>query len=146
MPLRTADARWNGDLRSGSGKMRLGTGAFEGAYSFASRFEQGQGTNPEELIAAAHAGCFSMATASGLAKAGFKPESISTKATVHLDSVSGGFKITRIDLDMEADVPGIDEPKFLEVAEAAKKGCPVSQALAAVPEIVLTARLRQKTA
>jgi lipoyl-dependent peroxiredoxin len=146
MPLRTADARWNGDLRSGSGKMRLGTGAFEGAYSFASRFEQGQGTNPEELIAAAHAGCFSMATASGLAKAGFKPESISTKATVHLDSVSGGFKITRIDLDMEADVPGIDAPKFLEVAEAAKKGCPVSQALAAVPEIVLTARLRQKTA
>ncbi len=146
MPERTADARWNGDLRTGSGKMRLGSGAFEGAYSFASRFEQGQGTNPEELVAAAHAGCFSMAAASGLSKAGFKPESIATKATVHLDSVSGGFKITRIDLDMEADVPGIDEAKFLEVAEAAKKGCPLSQALAAVPEIKLTARLRQKTA
>lgn len=87
-----------------------------------------------------------MAAASGLSKAGFKPESIATKATVHLDSVSGGFKITRIDLDMEADVPGIDEAKFLEVAEAAKKGCPLSQALAAVPEIKLTARLRQKTA
>ncbi len=125
--------------------MRFGGGAFEGAYSFSSRFEQGQGTNPEELIAAAHAGCFSMATAGGLGKAGFKPESISTKATVHLDSVSGAFSITRIDLDMEADVPGIDEAKFLEIAEASKKGCPVSRALAAVPEIKLTARLRQKT-
>ena len=124
--------------------MKFGGGAFDGAYSFSSRFENGSGTNPEELIAAAHAGCFSMATASGLAKAGFKPESVSTKATVHLDSVSGGFKITRIDLDMEADVPGIDEAKFIEVAEGAKKGCPISQALAAVPEIVLTARLRQK--
>lgn len=145
MPQRTADAHWNGDLRSGSGHMKFGGGAFDGAYSFSSRFENGSGTNPEELIAAAHAGCFSMATASGLAKAGFKPESVSTKATVHLDSVSGGFKITRIDLDMEADVPGIDEAKFLEVAEGAKKGCPISQALAAVPEIRLNARLRQKT-
>jgi lipoyl-dependent peroxiredoxin len=144
MPQRIAEAHWNGDLRSGSGHMKFGGGAFDGAYSFSSRFENGSGTNPEELIAAAHAGCFSMATASGLAKAGFKPESVSTKATVHLDSVSGGFKITRIDLDMEADVPGIDEAKFIEVAEGAKKGCPISQALAAVPEIVLTARLRQK--
>jgi osmotically inducible protein OsmC len=86
-----------------------------------------------------------MATASGLGKAGFTPENISTKATVHLDSVSGGFKIARIDLDMEADVPGIDEAKFLEIAEGAKKNCPISQALAAVPEITLHARLRQKT-
>jgi osmotically inducible protein OsmC len=126
--------------------MRLGTGAFEGAYSFSSRFEDGKGTNPEELIAAAHAGCFSMATASGLGKAGFTPERVDTKATVHLTSVSGGFAITRIDLDMEADVPGIDEATFLEIAQGAKAGCPVSKALAAVPEITLNAKLRQKTA
>jgi len=124
--------------------MRLGGGAFEGAYSYSSRFENGAGTNPEELIAAAHAGCFSMATAGGLAKAGFTPESISTKATVHLDSVSGGFTITRIDLDMEADVPGIDQAKFLEIADGAKAGCPVSRALASVPEITLNARLRTR--
>ncbi|HEV2037273.1 MAG TPA: OsmC family protein [Candidatus Eremiobacteraceae bacterium] len=144
MPQRTAQAHWNGDLRSGSGRVRLGSGAFEGAFSYASRFETGSGTNPEELIAAAHAGCISMATASGLGKAGFKPEEIATTATVHLESVSGGFKIARIDLDLEADVPNIDEAKFLEIAEAAKKNCPVSQALAAVPEITVRARLRQK--
>lgn len=145
MPQRTAQALWNGDLRGGSGRVKLGSGAFEGAYSFSSRFEDGTGTNPEELIAAAHAGCFSMAAVSGLGKAGFKPDSVSTQATVHLDSVSGGSRISRIDLDMEADVPGIDEAKFLEIAEGAKKGCPVSVALAAVPEITLKARLRQKT-
>jgi len=144
MPQRTAEAQWNGDLRGGSGRIKLGSGAFDGAYSYGSRFEQSAGTNPEELIAGAHAGCFTMATASGLSKAGFKPENIATKATVHLDSVPQGSKITRIDLDMEADVPGIDETKFLEIAEAAKKNCPVSQALAAVPEITLRARLRQK--
>lgn len=144
MPQRTAQAQWNGDLRSGSGSVKLGSGAFQGAYSYGSRFEQSPGTNPEELIAGAHAACFSMATASGLGKAGFKPELISTNATVHLDSVPQGFKIARIDLEMEADVPGIDEAKFLEIAEGAKKNCPVSQALAAVPEITLRARLRQK--
>jgi lipoyl-dependent peroxiredoxin len=145
MPQRTAEAQWNGDLRTGNGRVKLGSGAFDGAYSYGSRFEQSPGTNPEELIAGAHASCFTMATASGLGKAGFTPENISTKATVHLDSVSGGFKIARIDLDMEADVPGIDDAKFLEIAEGAKKNCPVSQALAAVPEITLRARLRQKT-
>jgi osmotically inducible protein OsmC len=145
MPQRTAEAEWNGDLRTGNGRIKLGSGAFDGAYSYGSRFEQSPGTNPEELVAGAHAGCFTMATASGLGKAGFTPENISTKATVHLDSVSGGFKIARIDLDMEADVPGIDEAKFLEIAEGAKKNCPISQALAAVPEITLRARLRQKT-
>jgi osmotically inducible protein OsmC len=145
MPQRTAEAQWNGDLRTGNGRIKLGSGAFDGAYSYGSRFEQSPGTNPEELVAGAHAGCFTMATASGLGKAGFTPENISTKATVHLDSVSGGFKIARIDLDMEADVPGIDEAKFLEIAEGAKKNCPISQALAAVPEITLRARLRQKT-
>jgi osmotically inducible protein OsmC len=146
MPERTAQAQWSGDLRGGSGRLRLGSGAFEGAYSFSSRFENGAGTNPEELIAAAHAGCFTMATASDLGKAGFKPERIDTKATVALTSVSGGFAITRIDLDMEADVPGIDEAKFLQIAQGAKASCPVSKALAAVPEITLNARLRQKTA
>jgi len=146
MPERTAQAQWNGDLRGGSGRMRFGSGAFDGAYSFSSRFENGAGTNPEELIAAAHAGCFSMAAAAGLGKAGFTPESIATKATVHLTSGAGGFAISRIDLDMEADVPGIDEAKFLEIAQGAKAGCPVSKALAAVPEITLNARLRQKTA
>jgi osmotically inducible protein OsmC len=145
MPQRTAEAQWNGDLRTGNGRIKLGSGAFDGAYSYGSRFEQSPGTNPEELVAGAHAGCFTMATASGLGKAGFTPENISTKATVHLDSVSGGFKIARIYLDMEADVPGIDEAKFLEIAEGAKKNCPISQALAAVPEITLRARLRQKT-
>jgi lipoyl-dependent peroxiredoxin len=145
MPQRTAEAQWNGDLRTGNGRIKLGSGAFDGAYSYGSRFEQSPGTNPEELVAGAHAGCFTMATASGLGKAGFTPENISTKATVHLDSVSGAFKIARIDLDMEADVPGIDEAKFLEIAEGAKKNCPISQALAAVPEITLRARLRQKT-
>lgn len=146
MPERTSQAQWSGDLRGGSGRMRLGSGAFEGAYSYSSRFENGAGTNPEELIAAAHAGCFTMATASALGKAGFKPESLATKATVHLDSVAGGFAITRIDLDIEGDVPGIDEAKFLEAAQGAKANCPVSKALAAIPEITLKARLRQKTA
>src|ERR1700737_5107668 len=112
MPQRTAEAQWTGDLRSGSGRIKLGSGAFDGAYSYGSRFEQSAGTNPEELIAGAHAGCFTMAAASGLGKAGFKPENLATKATVHLDSVSQGFKIARIELDMEPDVPGIDERRF----------------------------------
>ena len=145
MPLRTGQARWNGDLKSGSGRLAFGSGAFEGPYSFASRFESGKGTNPEELIAAAHAGCFAMATAGALSRAGFSPESLAATATVHLESVSGGFKIARIDLEVEGDVPGIDQTKFAELAEGAKKGCPVSVALAAVPEITLTTRLRQKT-
>lgn len=144
MPQRTAVAHWDGDLRSGSGRVRLGSGAFEGAYSFDSRFGDGAGTNPEELIAAAHAACYSMATTSGLVKAGFKPASVETTATVYLESAAGGSKIQRIDLDMEAGVPGIDEATFNKVAEDAKKGCPVSQALAAVPEINLRARLRQQ--
>jgi len=142
MPQRSAVAHWNGDLRTGSGTMRLGSGAFEGAYSYNSRFADGAGTNPEELIAAAHAGCFSMATASGLVKAGHQPKSIETKAIVHLEPGAAGSKIQRIDLEMDAEVPGIDEATFQKVAEDAKKNCPVSQALAAVPEITLKARLR----
>jgi osmotically inducible protein OsmC len=141
MALRTAQAVWNGTLREGKGRIAFGSGAFDGAYSFSSRFEEGTGTNPEELIGAAHAGCFSMAFASGLTKAGFPPTKVATKASVHLDKVGEGFKITTIDLATEAQVPAIDQAKFLEIAEGAKKGCPVSQALAGVT-INLTATLQ----
>jgi osmotically inducible protein OsmC len=140
MPTRTSSALWEGNLRDGSGTMKLGSGAFEGSYSFVSRFESGPGTNPEELIAAAHAGCFSMALSNGLSQAGFTPTSIATSATVHLDRVADGFGITKIDLDTVGTVPGIDDAKFQEVAAAAKAGCPVSKALAAT-EITLSARL-----
>jgi osmotically inducible protein OsmC len=140
MALRTANAVWNGTLKEGKGRMKFGSGAFDGAYSFASRFEEGTGTNPEELLGAAHAGCFSMAFSSGLTKAGFPPTSVATTASVHLDKVGEGFKITTIDLKTEATVPGIDATKFLEIAEGAKKNCPVSQALAGV-SITLDAKL-----
>ena len=140
MPIRTADAVWEGDLKSGKGNMKLAGGAFDGPYSFSSRFEEGKGTNPEELIAAAHAGCFSMALSGGLTKAGFAPTRVSTNAKVKIEKVGEGFKITTSELSTEALVPGIDETKFQEVAEGAKKNCPVSQALAGV-NITLTARL-----
>src|SRR4030081_1544050 len=130
MPERTATARWEGGLQGGKGTMRLGSGAFEGQYSFNSRFESGAGTNPEELIGAAHAGCFSMALTAALGRAGFTPKRVSTSAGVHLDQVEGGFGIAAIDLTTEADVPGIDNAKFQEIADGAKKGCPVSKALA----------------
>jgi lipoyl-dependent peroxiredoxin len=142
MPVRNAQAVWEGDLRGGRGHMKFGGGAFDGQYSFSSRFEEGAGTNPEELIAAAHAGCFSMAFSGALAKAGFNPTSVSTTAKVHLDKVDGGFKITRIHLGTVGVVPGIDEAKFAEIAESAKKGCPVSQLLTGA-EISLEARLEQ---
>ncbi len=141
MPARTASAEWKGTLKEGKGVMKMSSGAYEGPYSFASRFESGTGTNPDELIAAAHAGCFSMAFSGGLGKAGFTPNSVKTTATVTLDKMGEGFGIVRIDLDCVADVPGIDEKTFLEQAEGAKKGCPISKALAAVPEITLKARL-----
>jgi osmotically inducible protein OsmC len=140
MAVRTSEAQWEGTLREGQGTMKLGSGAFEGRYSFPSRFESGQGTNPEELIGAAHAGCFSMAFAAGLARAGFTPTRIHTTARVHLDAVSGGFAITRIELETEATVPGIDEATFQEQAETAKANCPVSKALAGA-EIHLHTRL-----
>lgn len=141
MPVRSADAVWEGNLRQGHGTMRMASGAYEGRYSFSSRFEEGKGTNPEELIAAAHAGCFSMAFSNGLAGAGFTPKSVHTTAKVHLENTGDGWRITRIDLESEAVVPGIGEEQFLEAANAAKKGCPVSQALAAV-EITLSATLK----
>jgi len=120
--------------------MKLGSGAFEGAYSFSSRFEEGTGTNPEELIGAAHAGCFSMAFSAGLERNNFKPSYVSTSAKVHLNKVGEGFRITLVELATEAKVPGIDEAKFHELAEAAKTGCPVSQALSAT-QIKLEAKL-----
>jgi len=140
MPVRTAKAVWEGDLFKGKGTVALGSGSYRGAYSFGSRFESGTGTNPEELIGAAHAGCFSMALSGILAKAGFPPKRIQTDANVHINKVGEGFKITKIELHLEAEVPGIDKAKFLEHAEAAKKGCPVSQAITGT-EVVLEAKL-----
>ena len=140
MPIRNAEAEWKGNLLEGQGRMKLGSGAYEGAYSFKSRMESGPGTNPEELIGAAHAGCFSMAFSAGLSKAGFPPKRVHTKAGVHFDKVGDGFSITRIDLEMEAEIPGIDQAKFQELAEGAKKNCPVSRALAGT-QINLVARL-----
>jgi osmotically inducible protein OsmC len=138
MPTRTADAEWRGDLRGGSGTMKLPSGAYQGPYTFASRFEEGQGSNPEELIAAAHAGCFSMAFSNGLAQAGFTPTRVHTTARV---TVIAGQGITKIELDTEGEVAGIDAVKFQELAEAAKQNCPVSKALASVPDIQLNAKL-----
>ena len=140
MPERTATARWEGGLQGGKGTMRLGSGAFEGQYSFSSRFEEGTGTNPEELIGAAHAGCFSMALSAGLERAGHVPNSIETSARVHLERAESGFRISRIDLTTAVDVPGIDAAAFAEQAQTAKANCPVSQALAGV-HIRLDARL-----
>ncbi len=130
MPVRKAQAHWEGKLRDGRGRMRLGSGAWEGPYSFVSRFQDGQGTNPEELIGAAHAGCFSMAFAKALEDAGFPARRIDTTAEVTLEAVAGGFGITAIHLRTTADVPGISGPEFERVAQAAKTGCPVSKALA----------------
>ena len=140
MPTRTADAVWDGGLKDGKGRVKLSSGAYEGQYSFGSRFESGTGTNPEELIAAAHAGCFSMALSAGLGKAGFTPKSVRTTARVTLEKVGEGFKITKIQLQTAASVPNIDEQTFREQAEKAKSGCPVSQALSATP-IELDAKL-----
>lgn len=137
MAVRQSEATWNGTLREGSGNMRIGKGAYDGPFTFASRFESGEGTNPEELIGAAHAGCFSMFLSAVLTKAGFPPNRIHTTATVHL---TDGPTISLIELNTEADVPNIDEQTFLQHAEESKKGCPVSKALAAV-EIKLNAKL-----
>jgi osmotically inducible protein OsmC len=141
MPKRRASAVWNGSLTEGNGKMRMASGAYEGPYSFQSRFEEGDGTNPEELIAAAHAGCFSMALSGELGKAGHDVDSVETEATVHLDKVEDGFAIKRIELRTRVSAPGVSDSDFQDAAEAAKKGCPVSQALAAVESIDLDAQL-----
>jgi osmotically inducible protein OsmC len=126
---RTAHARWSGDLRTGTGSIRLGSGAFEGPYSFKTRFEGAPGTNPEELLGAAHAGCFTMALSVGLTKAGHPPRSLQTSATVHLEKVGEGFSITGIDLELRGDVPGLAAAEFERLAEDAKTNCIVSRAL-----------------
>jgi len=140
MAVSVAEAEWRGPLTKGEGNMKLGSGAFTGRYSFASRFEDEQGTNPEELIAAAHAGCFSMALAARLERAGFTAKRIHTTARTHIDKSSDGFRITRIELDTEADVPGIEDTKFHDQAEATRRDCPVSRVLAGA-DIILNARL-----
>ena len=140
MVTRTADAEWRGSLKDGDGSVALGSGAFEGRYSFQSRFEDGAGTNPEELLGAAHAACFSMVLSLALGESGFTPQRITTSAAVNIEPTAGGFSITRIHLKTEAEVPGIDSEAFGAVADAAKHGCPVSKALAAVP-ITLDAQL-----
>ena len=139
MATRTGSAVWEGTLKQGRGTMKLGSGAFDGPYSFSSRFEEGKGTNPEELIAAAHAGCFTMALAFGLQGAGFTATELNTEAAVTLEPEGKGFKISRSALTLRAKVPNLDEPKFASFAKEAKKNCPVSKVLNA--EITLDAKL-----
>lgn len=140
MPTRSSSAVWKGNLKDGSGSMTTGSGVFDVAFSAASRFEDGDASNPEELIGAAHAGCFSMAFSNELAKAGHEPNSVETDAEVTLDMVDGTPTITTILLNTRGDVPGIDEETFLDIANGAKKNCPVSRALAGV-DIKLNAKL-----
>jgi osmotically inducible protein OsmC len=141
MSIRNASARWQGTFTEGSGVLRTGKGGYEGNYSAKSRFEEGEGTNPEELIGAAHAGCFSMALAKALTDAGYPPNAVETTASVHLDRVDGAATVTRIDLVTRGDVPGIDEAEFNKHAEATKTGCPISRLLAPGTEITLDASL-----
>lgn len=141
MAERQAKAVWQGKLKDGKGKLELGSGAFQGNYSFQSRFESGSGTNPEELIAAAHAGCFSMALAQGLEEAGYNPQKIETTARVSLEPVGDGFKVTTSKLETQGTVPDIEARTFAEIAETAKNGCPVSQVLTGA-KISLKASLR----
>jgi lipoyl-dependent peroxiredoxin len=141
MPTRNSEAVWEGDLQSGKGRIKLGSGAFEGQYTFNSRFQDGTGTNPEELIAAAHAGCFSMALASALTKAGHPPIRVHTTAKVHLEKRGDAFLIPKIELETDAAVPGISEADFQATAKGAKENCPVSKVLAAA-EITLKAVLK----
>ncbi len=139
--IRSAEAEWKGSLKDGSGKVKVGSGSFEGPYSFKSRFETGAGTNPEELLGAAHAGCFSMALSLALTTAGHPPERIHTTAKVHLDRDEIGAVISKIELETEVRAPGLDGAKLQELARGAKERCPLSRALAAVPSITLSAKL-----
>jgi osmotically inducible protein OsmC len=142
MAIRQANAEWKGTLKEGSGQMALGSGSYTGPYSFVSRFENGTGTNPEELIGAAHAGCFSMALSAGLGRAGITPTGIRTNAKVHLGTSDAGPTITRIELEVEGEVPGIDQATFQQHADTAKKTCVVSRALAGVADITIKATLK----
>jgi lipoyl-dependent peroxiredoxin len=141
MPTSSASAVWEGVLKTGRGHFTAGSGEFEGDYSFRTRFEGAKGTNPEELIAAAHASCLSMALALGLEKAGKPPTKISTTASCTIDKVGDGFKITRMRLEVRGEVPGLDQAGFAKAAEGAKEGCPVSQALKGNVQMELDARL-----
>jgi osmotically inducible protein OsmC len=140
MPVRTSEATWKGTLREGNGEMVVGDGVFKGPFTYATRFEEQPGTNPEELLGAAHAGCFAMSVSSRLTAAGHPPKSIHASAKVHLGKVEGKSRITKIELDCETSVDGVSQEKFLELAEDAKINCPVSAALTGV-EITLNARL-----
>ena len=140
MPTRRASAMWEGGLKGGKGSFSGQTG-LGGSYNFSSRFEEGSGSNPEELLAAAHAACYSMALSGGLEKNGTPATRVETTADCTVEKVGEGFTITRIKLDVRASVPGIDDAKFQEIARATKEGCPVSRALAAVPEISVSAKL-----
>ena len=143
MPTRNASATWTGDLRSGKGSFTGESGAIGGDYSFNTRFGDAAGTNPEELLAAAEAACFSMALSLGLTQAGHAPEKIETKAACTISQVAGGFQITTMKLDVVARVPGMDRDAFKDVAEATKSGCPVSKALMGNVDIQLNARLEE---
>ena len=141
MPTRKAEAEWEGNLAEGSGRLKVGSGAFEGPYSFKSRFEEGQAaTNPEELLGAAHAGCFTMALTAQLSRAGIKPKRIHTEARVKLEKVGEAFSITQIELETEAEIPDVDDAAFQKYALDAKQNCPLSKALAAT-QISMTAKL-----
>src|SRR5215217_4964318 len=141
MPTRKAEAEWKGNLAEGSGTLKVGSGAFEGPYSFKSRFEEGQSaTNPEELIGAAHAGCFTMALTAQLSRARITPTRIHTTAQVKLEKIGDAFSITKIELETEAEIPDIDDATFQQHAQGAKEICPLSKALASTP-ISLTAKL-----
>ena len=141
MPTRTATAEWQGDFKRGGGQVAVESGVFDTPYNFSGRFEDGTGTNPEELLGAAHIGCFVMALSVGLTQAGNPPESLSGSAAVTVDQVEGGFGITKIALTVRGKVPGLDADGFAAAAQGAKDGCPLSKALAAVPEITLDASL-----
>ena len=141
MAVRTASAEWRGDLKGGMGTVRTESGALNTSYSFSARFEDEPGSNPEELIGAAHAGCFSMALANILAGAGHEPDRVATTARVHLEKDDEGFHVPRVELVCEAEVPGIDEEAFQEHARSAKEGCPISRLLSPGAEITLDATL-----
>ena len=140
MPTRTATAEWKGGLKGGSGTFR-GQAGLSASYSFGTRFGDEIGSNPEELLAAAEAACFSMALSAGLEKAGFSPTSVSTSAACTVEKVGDGFRITRMQLTTTATVPGIDDARFQPIAQATKDGCPVSNALKGNVQIDLEARL-----
>ncbi len=143
--IRKASAVWNGSLKEGKGTISTESGVLSKAqYSFSTRFENGRGTNPEELIAAAHAGCFTMALSAQLGNAGITPESLETTASVTLEKLEAGFTVTKVHLDVEARIPGADQAAFQKAAEAAEKGCPISRLLKA--EITMTAKLLSEQA